>query len=365
MIKLPTLYKFSSTGKVQQWDIRIEKTALGACYIAEWGQVGGSIQATRVEVNSGKNIGKANETTPLQQAISEAESKWKKQLDKGYAQGAPVKTAQTSPMLAKSYDKEKHKVKFPCFYQPKLDGMRCIAEKSNGKVRLVSRKGKPIDTLPHINSVLEGIMDNGDVLDGELYCHDIPFQTVMSWVKRNQKNSSRIKYNVYDIVMNKPYKGRFKHLCNIIGHKGRGVVKTVYTDIVNSHEEVIEAHENQVRLGYEGIMLRWGNEPYKVGKRSSHLLKVKSFQDEEFEIIDAFENIGKQSGQCTFTCKTNDGGIFNVKPMGTDQERCRYWEDFKAGKIKGKMLTVRFFEWTTSDPKVPRFPVGVVIRDYE
>jgi hypothetical protein len=51
--------------------------------------------------------------------------------------------------------------------------------------------------------------------------------------------------------------------------------------------------------------------------------------------------------------------------MGTEAQREQYWIDFQAGKLTGKMLTVKFFEWTTSENPVPRFPVGVCVRDYE
>ena len=366
MSVLPTLFKFSSTGAVQQWDIEVIQNFDGtAAYEVTYGQSGGSLQTTRVEVTSGKNLSKKNETTPFEQAKSEAESKWKKQLDKGYNQGAPKKLPPTSPMLAKSYDKEKKKVKFPCFYQPKLDGMRCIASKINGKVSMISRRGKAIDTLPHINLLLEELMEEGEIVDGELYTHGVAFQTVMSWIKRNQPNSAKVQYNLYDVINDDPYPLRFKRLCVLVGQKGKGIIRTTFTDIVNSHEEVAEAHRKQCGRGFEGIMLRVGDCDYKVGRRSSELLKVKEFFDQEFEIIGAFENIGKQAGQCTFTCKTKDGGEFNVKPMGTDAEREQYWIDFQAGKLTGLMLTVRFFEWTTSSPSVPRFPVGVAIRDYE
>jgi hypothetical protein len=81
--------------------------------------------------------------------------------------------------------------------------------------------------------------------------------------------------------------------------------------------------------------------------------------------VGAYENKGKMEGQCTFTCVTEDGAEFGCKPMGTEAQREQYWTDFQSGKLTGRVLTVKFFEWTTSDKPVPRFPVGVCIRDYE
>jgi len=356
------LYKFAKSGATQQWDIEATEFDDGtAAYEVHYGQKGGRIQNTIVEVNEGKNIGKSNETSPYEQAILEAESKWKKQLDKGYAVGAPKVLPQTDPMLAKKYSDKADSVKFPCFWQPKLDGARCIAHRDGDKITLLSRRGKVFTVLKHITTVLMDIMKDGDIFDGELYVHGVPFQRVMSWVKRLQPDTAKVVYNVYDVIIDKPFKERFKIFCDRIGFRGKGVVKTVYTKILTSHEQVKTILAMAEKRGYEGIMLRIGDCTYQCGRRSSELLKVKTFLDEEFEIIGAEENKGRQKGQCTFICKTSTGATFKVKPMGTDAQRKKYWKNHK--NHIGEQLTVRFFEWTTSKPPVPRFPIGVAIRN--
>ena len=85
--------------------------------------------------------------------------------------------------------------------------------------------------------------------------------------------------------------------------------------------------------------------------------------DDEFKIIDAIEDIGKFAGQCTFVMETKDGTQFKCKPTGDEHTRQEYWKN--KDKYIGKKMTVRFFSWTDSDKPVPRFPVGVAIRDYE
>ena len=80
---MDTLYKLSTTGKLLQWDIRVEDNQDGtASIVTDHGQVGGKIQTTSDLITGGKNIGKANETTVQEQANKEALSKWKKQFDK-------------------------------------------------------------------------------------------------------------------------------------------------------------------------------------------------------------------------------------------------------------------------------------------
>ena len=361
-VAYPALYKFAASGATQQWNIKAEKRDdSSASYTTTHGLVGGSLQETTVEILVGKNIGKANETTPFEQAQAEALSKWNKKKDrKGYAENKPKKVAAISPMLAKSYEKEKKKVKFPCAFQPKLDGMRCIAQKKGGKVKLFSRQGKDIDTLPHIVSILEERMKDGEVVDGELYIHSkaVTFQTLLSWIKRAQSDTKKVQYHVYDLVSSQPYPLRFKRLCQLVGKSGKGIIKTVFTDVVVDSDDVQAKLAEQITRGYEGIMLRLNDCEYRSGRRSSELLKVKNFVENEYPIVGIKEGVGKCAGQAIFICETDDGKRFSAKIMGTDAEREEYWNN--KNKYIGEELTVKYFELT--DDGIPRFPVGKTIR---
>ena len=126
-MKLPILYKRTSTGKIQEWEISTK----GNKIIVVQGQLEGKKQLYVETINKGKNIGKANETTPEQQAQAEAKSKWEHKHNKDYHLtieecNTKVKIANKGgylPMLAQSYKKhaERH-LKYPCYIQPKLDG---------------------------------------------------------------------------------------------------------------------------------------------------------------------------------------------------------------------------------------------------
>ena len=81
IVEWPMLYKRAKTGAVQQWEISVVQIASGGASIGvSFGQVGGAIQNTSDVIKEGKNIGRSNATTALQQAISEAQSKWEKQI---------------------------------------------------------------------------------------------------------------------------------------------------------------------------------------------------------------------------------------------------------------------------------------------
>lgn len=361
----PKLYKQSSTGKIQEWVITAHfdaATGLGG-YTVTHGQVNGKLQTTSTEVRQGKNVGKANETTVYQQCCLEAESKWKKQLDKGYCEDPKGKSLATKPMLAYDYEKYKHQIKFPAFIQRKLDGVRCIAIRHPRRVELLSRMGKPITTMGHIEKQLEQAMEPGEIWDGELYLHGTPFQTLSSWIKRKQEHSLYVQYHVYDVIDTGNFTDRYDDIDNVIHVEDHSHIKTLSWQKVVSHDEIKKCHDVYVQEGYEGAILRHNGCPYKAGYRSRDLLKVKVFLDDEFEIVGAKQGVGKFKGLAIFTCKTKEGVLFDCTPKGDECQRREYWTNRK--KYIGKRLTVRFFEWTDSTPPVPRFPVGWGIRELD
>jgi len=390
--KFSPLYKIDSKGKVRVWEISIsDGVGLYPQYIIRHGVHGGKMVKTSTDIKVGKNIGRANETTAAEQCSMEAQSLWNKQLNrKGYSQAIPSSgTIQKfSPMLAKSYNKpgtdltdlkDGHHIGYPCLYQPKLDGIRCIASTdvhSNGaySIYLKSRQNKVFYSLPHICDEIQNmkyfqVTGSKLYLDGELYVHGDEFQDLVSAIKRDKpsEDSPKVQYHIYDVYDRDnpdwPCDERMKWLeQNLVTSD---TIKLVKAETLNNASEVRTQLDAQIKLGYEGIMLRNTDGVYKARGRSKDLQKVKLFIDEEFEIVDAKENKGKMAGQCTFICKTKDGHTFGVKPEGTDAVRKQYWVDWQAGTLMGKMLTVRFFAWTTSKKSVPRFPVGIAIRDYE
>ena len=100
---------------------------------------------------------------------------------------------------------------------------------------------------------------------------------------------------------------------------------------------------------------------YRIGKRSADLQKVKTFLDGEYRIVDYLEGTGNEAGCVIWVCETLEGRQFRVRPRGTQEERKLLFQN--GDEYIGKMLTVRYQELT--DDGVPRFPVGIAIRDYE
>ncbi len=361
----PKLYK-SGESREQQWQISVEQEVAApddpAYIVVRHGQVDGKIQESRVCVSKGKNLGRSNATTPKEQALLEGEAKFQKQFDKSYSETRGGGSKQFMPMLAHKYEDKKKKVVFDgnTFIQPKLDGIRCLAYRDGDVgIRLISRQGNEFNGLTHIRKALLEVMNHGDIWDGELFRHGMPFQEIISLVKKDRPESVNIQYHIYDKIGTEPFAHR---IASLYYHDPLDEpLVLVPTVVCTDHENVDVYHQTFVSQGYEGAMLRWGTFPYKSGARSEHLLKVKAFQDEEFLIVDVNEGKGKFEGRAIFVCETKDGARFEAVPKGRDELRQKYFEDRE--KLVGMMLTVRFFEWTTSEQPVPRFPIAISPRD--
>lgn len=359
----PTLFGYSTNGTVKVWNCSVVPVGHEAHIIIEHGQSGGKQQQTVRRVTSGKNIGRANETTPFAQALSEAESLWTKKQDKGYSPSMRKTAVETRlPMLAQKYDDRKHTVVWPAFVQPKLNGVRCLMERRGDEILFHSRGNKQFTTLNHLKADALAVLKDGEILDGELYSHgDITFQELVSLIK-NEKNSDLarvaqyVKFWNYDRCEDVSF---VKRASRLVEH---GSIVRVPTYRVENEDEMRRYHGQFCEQGYEGTMVRsGGDDPYRFQYRSPSLLKVKDFLDDEFEIIGAKEGVGKAEGQATFRCKTKNGMEFDVRCKGTDEQRREQWTNRLL--YIGNKLTVKY--QYLSDMGVPIFPVGIAVRNYE
>ena len=373
---LQPLYKMDSKGKIRVLTVSYGSDERGSFYEQEHGLLDGKLQTSRTYV-AGKNAGKANATTDEEQAEKEAESKRAKKRDRGgYSESIP-EDKPMMPMLALTHDKHGHKIKYPAYVQPKLDGIRCFVHVDGESVTLKSRTGKEFTSLDHIADAVRELVSvmgksvGSFILDGELYNHQFKedFQGLVSAIKRDKpsENTHLVEFHCYDYVAEgRDFEDRIQELYHMDQWLSEvTTIQIVQTFPVDNLDEVVEQNSAWLEDGYEGSMIRNARGGYQPNRRSPNLQKYKSFMDAEFEIVGAVENKGKMEGQCTFTCVTEDGTEFGCKPMGDESQREQYWIDFQAGKLTGKMLTVKFFEWTTSENPVPRFPVGICVRDYE
>ena len=395
---MKTLYNTTiGTGREKQWSICVLEN--GPTYIIQssHGIVGGKMVVHETVIHEGKNIGKKNETSPKQQAILEATREWTKKVKQGYSENnidinkidnidnkkenLPKGTIGIKPMLATEFEKTSFTSTststFPVYIQPKLDGVRCLVYlDKEGKIVFQSRQNTIFETVqhlvPHLSAIFAKIENPQQfVLDGELYIHGTPFNEITSMVRKSEHiNASTLQYHIYDCLLLDKIEAKFNErntlLHNLSETYSSPNIVFVETKQANSLDEIENFHTHYTTLAnpYEGIMIRKMNSQYKQQNRSKDLQKYKKFFDEEFEIVGFNEGTGSHSGTPIFICKSNENPekTFKATMQGTIESRRKMMANI--GGYMGKMLTVKYQEKSAGDG-IPRFPVGIEIRDYE
>lgn len=278
------------------------------------------------------------------------------------------------PLLAHIY--EPHRVTYPCYVQPKLNGIRALYQGG----RFQSRDELPfsVELLKHLAEPLLQTFDPSIILDGELYVHGWPLQRINAAVtpvrQHPTEDTLKVEYHVFDAVdFGKSFSDRL-HRQNF---PSLAQVHKVHTIHCGTETFANELYARFVSDGYEGMMYRLGPCPYTIPKQRQwhnttvhtnafgqgtshthirarsgflsdksnrvwHLLKRKDWQDDEFVCDGYAEGEGKYAGTLgALICKTKSGERFHVGSGLTDSDRDHYWQNVPIGRlIKVKYLVL-------------------------
>ena len=359
-MKLPALYKRSTTNKISFWQIEVD----GNKFRTESGFTDGKKIISEWTICEGKSYNSSSE-----QDLKQAKAIHKKKIELGAFENLkdidnPILF---NPMLAHDYNDYKDKITFPIFSQPKLDGVRCIVT-SRG---MFSRNGKQIISAPHIFESLKPLFEQNEdlIFDGELYAEDLhdDFNKIISCVRKTkptkddlEESKKWIKYHIYDLPScDKNFIVRNQTLNSI---KLPLTCKLVSTEQVDNLNDLFAYYEDYLTIGYEGQILRIPDSLYE-NKRSKSLLKHKTFFDSEYKIIDVIEGIGKLTGKVgTLLFETKEGKTFNSSVNGEHEYLEQLWKT--KNTLIGKLATVKYFNLTPDG--IPRFPKVIQIdRSWE
>jgi DNA ligase-1 len=263
-------------------------------------------------------------------------------------------------------EKRLDKWSIPYIVQPKYDGIRCRAiplmtgPKGN-EYLLLSSEENVIYSVPHINEALSSLQLRAE-LDGELYCHGMSFEDILSITSRSINlhiEHGNIKFHIFDIINNQPQMRR-QLLVNAL----RGLhpwIPVAPFWLCESLEDVMRAYDEIIDLGYEGIIVRHNMAPYER-KRSTLVMKFKPKKEDDYEIVGYEEEMsieGVPKGSLgSLHCRSGDGNTFSVGTGFSRDLRSRLWQGRES--LKGKIAKVKY-QHLTSGRKVPRFPVFVEV----
>ncbi len=357
---MTTLYKPTKTGATQQWSVEVQ----GDTFICTYGQLNGKMtsQSTKCEP---KNVGRANETTPEQQAQLEADALVTKKLKSGYSYEISDTPSVQLPQKVKAYQDQLKNVKFPCISTPKLNGVNATYWLlPDGSLKLTSRGGETYPAIPHLEYYIIKLMKHlgTTALNGELYIHGEHLQDIQSAVKKPKELSKQLEFNIFEFplitnsycVKNKIMNDVLEELSNFFEDEANKVYLLTGVEVY-SHED-IETHYNQCMVAnLEGTVIYNANAVYTFNVRSSDVFKYKKVQSKEF-LIASFEL--DKNGLPVFIMNVEDK-FFKAKPKGTQA----YWSSINPHTFVNKWATIEFE--TYSKDGIPLKPIFVSIREMD
>lgn len=283
------------------------------------------------------------------------------------------------PMLGIAVDTTK--LVFPIYASPKLDGIRVIIKDN----QVLSRNGKPIP-----NMFIQSLLKSYHGLDGELIVghptHPNVFQLTTSGVM-SIEGIPNVRLYIFDCWYAKGgIDARYDEVLRITQSSSTVDIEVVPQIIINSLEELYKFEEDCLAKGYEGVMLRYPDAPYKNGRstvKEGALLKLKRFSDSEAYIL-GMEPLLRNHNEPTKNAlghtersshiynKVADDllGALNVKDIHTgvefsigsgftEEQRREIWN--KQVGLIGSIVKYKYFEVGVKDK--PRFPIFLGFRD--
>ena len=284
------------------------------------------------------------------------------------------------PMLGIAVDTTK--LVFPIYASPKLDGIRVIIKDN----QVLSRNGK---TIPNI--FVQSLLKSYHGLDGELIVghptHPNVFQLTTSGVM-SIEGTPNVRLYVFDCwYAEGGIDARYNEVLKITQNNSIVDIEVVPQIVINSLEELYKFEEDCLAKGYEGVMLRYPNAPYKNGRstvKEGALLKLKRFSDSEAYIL-GMEPLLRNHNEPTKNAlghtersshiynKVADDllGALNVKDIHTgvefsigsgftEEQRREIWN--KQVELIGSIVKYKYFEVGVKDK--PRFPIFCGLRHF-
>lgn len=365
----PVLQEKTSTGLEKFWQGQVLTNGVDffTCSRTYQALKGGGLSketfSTPVRIEA-KNIGRANQTQSREQALAEIKADEARKRKKGYIGAGETKNIKTLPMLAHSFPKRKHEMRYPAAAQRKLDGARGLLQSGEG---FWSRGGND-----HIAECVAHLLfdTQGYIVDGEIMLDksDGTFQDTMRALKKYRPElSPKLRFRVFDIVdETKGFSERHQILRTLLKNAPPNVELVDY-EVVHNEAQVEAAMTRFIEEGEEGVMVRAMDGGYVIGNRSNHLQKWKVFEnegravpveDDEFIITDVVAGKGLFADVAIMVCRAKNGQDFRCCAPGNLQERRELYQ--KRAELIGQELTIKYQGLT--DEGRPRFPVGLNLR---
>lgn len=240
-------------------------------------------------------------------------------------------------------------VKYPCYLQPKYNGL--FGQYNNGEFHTRELKRWKHVVIAHALKDLAHIPSH-IILFGEWYHHGWMLQEINSHIGVNNlepdDKTAEISFCVFDCLDTaRPtlkFSDRLLLLSNLcLEHTFERVLTTeVYT-----REDIDSAFNFYVNsLNYEGVIIRNPSAIYKPDSRNYDVMRYKLWKDLDATVVALERGKSKtlfarhQNSLGALVVRTDDGKEFGVGSGLTDAQRDEFWKS--PEKIMGRRVKVKF-----------------------
>jgi bifunctional non-homologous end joining protein LigD len=174
-------------------------------------------------------------------------------------------------------------------FEVKLDGIRAVAVKDHGRVRLFSRLPRDLTPdYPVIADAVRSLPADRLVIDGELVALDDEGRSSFQLLQNRRRIGSgqRVVYYLFDLVN---LSGRDLRSLPLTQRRGflEALTRNATGPLRFSH--ALDAPAPKVwkeilRRGLEGVVAKRADSKYEAGRRTGAWIKVKAQQEQEFVI---------------------------------------------------------------------------------
>ena len=311
---------------------------------------------------------------------TKAEEAWmRKILKKHLSIGASTKTINKifpgliptfDVSLAQKFDMKRLAGKEHVAVEPKLDGIRCFAIVENSEVKLFARSGKLITNFDKTIGKDLHVLGDG-CYDGELMGED--FTSLMRQAYRKENvNTAGTYLSLFDylpisewrsheatMTCDERYNELVKRVNRVENQRDSVFIKVIdrfYCEV--DYDKIKKLHDDFVRDGFEGAMIKYLDAPYKFG-RGFEVMKMKVFHDVDLPIQALLEGTGKHAGKLGSVKVLFNGVEVQIGSGFSDDLREAIWND--PDSFTGRLIEIRYQE-VTQDGSL-RFPTFVCFRN--
>jgi bifunctional non-homologous end joining protein LigD len=212
-------------------------------------------------------------------------------------------------------------------YEVKWDGYRALAYVRGGEVELRSRKDN--DLTERFSTVARAVTRAAKtpncVLDGEVCALDETGRATFSAIQQTREGT-RYFYVAFDVleidgepVIDRPLTERRELLTGLLDKRISGVQ---ISEAFEDGEALYQAAQDN---GYEGVVAKRAESPYRPGRRTREWLKIKTHESQEFLIAGYTKGSGRRAGSFgSLVLAVRDGDelryVGNVGTGFTDDE---------------------------------------------